>query len=197
MSSTIESILAQVKQLPAAERERLIAELTKDREAEPAPPPSKMTGANAPFIDRTLEYEWLAQQQHEYLGQWVALKGDLLIAHSYNAKEVFEKAREMGINDALIFLVSGPAATFLDPQVEIPPSRIIKTNVPFDDRRLEYEWLAQHQREYIGQWVALKGNQLIAHSYDAKEVFAKAREFNVQDAFVLLVEDPDIPFVGV
>ena len=58
------------------------------------------------------------------------------------------------------------------------------------------EWMKQHEREYIGQWVALKGNHLIAHGPSAKEVFAKAREFGIQDALTYLVEDPDIPDLG-
>ncbi|HWQ34239.1 MAG TPA: DUF5678 domain-containing protein [Blastocatellia bacterium] len=79
---------------------------------------------------------------------------------------------------------------------EIFKSRIISTNAPFDDRHLEYEWLAKHRREYIGQWIALKGNRLIAHGTTGREVFASAREQGIHDAFVLFVEDPDIPYIG-
>jgi|GEM_PF-146502 len=82
-------------------------------------------------------------------------------------------------------------------QVEIAPSRLIKSFLPHKDRTLEYEWLAQHQREYIGQWVALEGHQLIAHGYNAREVFAKARASGIDRPLVLLVEDPDVPFAGV
>lgn len=79
----------------------------------------------------------------------------------------------------------------------VPEGRIISTNVPFNDRRLDYEWLAQHQREYIGQWVALKDGQLLAHSRSAKEVFAKAKEIGMAEVLVLLVEDPDVPFMNI
>ncbi len=79
---------------------------------------------------------------------------------------------------------------------QLPKGRIISTNAPYEDRRLDYEWLAQHQREYIGQWVALKDGQLLAHSKQAKEVFGKAKELGVELPLVLLVEDPDIHYMG-
>lgn len=82
-------------------------------------------------------------------------------------------------------------------QVVISPSRPVEPPVEFLDRTLEYEWLARHQLEYVGQWVALKGNQLIAHGQTAKEVFAKAQELSVDRPLVLLVEDPNLPFAGV
>lgn len=80
---------------------------------------------------------------------------------------------------------------------QLPKSRIISTNAPFNDRRLDYEWLAQHQREYIGQWIALKDGQLLAHNRQAKEVFAKAKEVGMAEVLVLLVEDPDVPFMNI
>lgn len=79
---------------------------------------------------------------------------------------------------------------------KIPPARIIAVNVPYNDRAKEYQWLKEHQREYIGQWVALDGDQLVAHGFNAKEVFAKADSLGIQSPFVLLVEDPDISYIG-
>ncbi|HYE71759.1 MAG TPA: DUF5678 domain-containing protein [Blastocatellia bacterium] len=79
----------------------------------------------------------------------------------------------------------------------IPPSKPVKPPVEFLDRTLEYEWLARHQLKYVGQWVALSGNQLIAHGQTAKEVFARAQELRVKRPLVLLVEDPNLPFAGI
>ena len=80
---------------------------------------------------------------------------------------------------------------------EVPEGRIIRTDAPFVDRTLEYEWLAKHRREYIGEWIALKGSHLVANGLVAKDVFAKARESGFHDAMVLFVEDPDVPFVKI
>jgi hypothetical protein len=48
-------------------------------------------------IDLSREMKWLKEHRHEYMGQWVALDGDRLIAHGPNAREVYQAARETGI----------------------------------------------------------------------------------------------------
>jgi hypothetical protein len=83
-----------------------------------------------------------------------------------------------------------------DVEYEVPEGRIIRTDAPFVDRTLENEWLKLHEREYIGQWIALKGDRLLAHGPIAKEVFSQARALGVNDALFYLVEDPDLPYVG-
>jgi hypothetical protein len=42
--------------------------------------------------------------------------------------------------------------------------------VPVVDRTAEFRWIAAHRNEYAGQWVALHGNQLLAHHTDYREV---------------------------
>lgn len=109
----VEDIIAQVNQLPAKEREKLIAKLSQESEAKLMIPPSRIISFNEPYIDRTLESEWMKQHEREYIGQWVALKGDQLIAHGAAAKEVFAKARELGIHDALVCLVEDPDQPYI------------------------------------------------------------------------------------
>lgn len=79
----------------------------------------------------------------------------------------------------------------------VPEGRIISTNAPYEDRRLDYEWLAKHQREYIGKWIALKEGQLIAEGETGREVFAKVKELGVKLPLVLLVEAPDVPSMNI
>ncbi|MFN0109267.1 MAG: DUF5678 domain-containing protein [Blastocatellia bacterium] len=81
-------------------------------------------------------------------------------------------------------------------EVKIPPARIISVSTEFNDRAREYEWLKQHRREYVGQWVALDGDQLVAYGVNAKEVFAKADSLGIELPLVLLVEDPDVHYAG-
>lgn len=65
------------------------------------------------------------------------------------------------------------------------------------DRSREEKWLAEHSREYANQWVALEGDQLIAHSFNAAEVFAAIKSLGVERPFFVRVEDPDEPpFAG-
>ncbi|MFY9819949.1 MAG: DUF5678 domain-containing protein [Thermoanaerobaculia bacterium] len=40
------------------------------------------------------------------------------------------------------------------------------------DRAPEFRWLTEHSEAYRGQWVALLGNELLAHSMSLKEVVA-------------------------
>ena len=77
------------------------------------------------------------------------------------------------------------------PRSAVPAVRI----VPRRDFSADRKWLAEHRAEYAGQWVAVKEGQLLAHSLNAKEVFAAVRDM---DALIVLVEPPrDHPFINI
>jgi len=59
------------------------------------------------------------------------------------------------------------------------------------DLTAERQWLKENCDEYAGQWVALKGNQLISHGMDAKEVHAAAKAAGHPDALLEQVEPCD------
>ena len=82
--------------------------------------------------------------------------------------------------------------------VAAPNGTPLKKNlepIPTPDRTREMQWLKNNARQYIGQWVALDGDRLIAHGPDAKAVYAAARADGVYLPFVDSIEDPDLPFV--
>ncbi|SRR6266498_3728465 len=82
-----------------------------------------------------------------------------------------------------------------DASVTLP--RTIRGDLPVRDRSREYTWLAQHRDEYIGQWVALDRENLIASGDDLKRVVRTAREAGAPDALMVLVEPSDaLPFAG-
>jgi hypothetical protein len=55
----------------------------------------------------------------------------------------------------------------------------------FDEER---KWLSQHHAQYRGQFVALAGDQLLAHGADEGEVIDQARHAGVQAPFVTYIE---------
>jgi hypothetical protein len=61
---------------------------------------------------------------------------------------------------------------------------------------LELLWLKQNGRNYIGQWIALEGNQLLAYGKTHREVLDAARATGAQSPLIHLVEDPDMPILN-
>lgn len=57
-------------------------------------------------------------------------------------------------------------------------------------------WLQENRDSYLGQWVALDGDRLIASGSTAKEVYAKAKAEGVEIPFVELVTEESVPFSG-
>ncbi len=67
----------------------------------------------------------------------------------------------------------------------------------FGDGARQQRWLAEHRREYAGQWVALDGDRLLSHGPDARKVFADARASGVALPMILEVRPEDeLPFGG-
>ena len=58
-------------------------------------------------------------------------------------------------------------------------------------------WLHENREKYLGQWVALDGDRLIASGPTAKEVYSKAKAEGVEIPFVdLVAEQESAPFTG-
>jgi hypothetical protein len=70
------------------------------------------------------------------------------------------------------------------------------SGVDDSNRAREQQWVAEHRDEYVGQWVALEGDHLIAHGHDARAVYTSAREAGIQIPFVVRVEAYDEPSMG-
>ncbi len=112
-----------------------------------------------------------------------------------NFEQVLAAVRQLPIEEQR--KLSALLAEETKPQVKKPLGRRAPLPVPHKDRRREYEWLAEHSRDYAGQWVALEGKQLIAHSFQANDVFKAADEAGIERPFLVRVEDPDaMPFAG-
>lgn len=60
------------------------------------------------------------------------------------------------------------------------------------------QWIAAHRAEYLGQWVALEGDQLISAGTNATEVDAMARAAGIKVPFVVRIveEEPTFYYSG-
>lgn len=81
------------------------------------------------------------------------------------------------------------------PQRNGTPARQLKP-IPMPDSTREMRWLAEHQREYVGQWVALDGDRLIAASFNHEEVAAAADADGAYLPMFAYVDDPDKIYAG-
>ncbi|NOT59901.1 MAG: hypothetical protein HOP19_06710 [Acidobacteria bacterium] len=87
------------------------------------------------------------------------------------------------------------AGVFALAEVAPPPPQIRR--VPPIDLSRELQWLKEHRHEYLEQWVALEGDQLIAHGSQAREVYAAARAAGIKSPFVEFISTSDeLPFGG-
>jgi hypothetical protein len=106
MSSTLDKIIEEIRQLPPDEQQHLREVLDAE---------SPVTSVARPFqsADRAREQQWIADHRDEYLGQWVVVEGDSLIVHGQDARTVYDAARASGIEvPFLIHLQPGDELPF-------------------------------------------------------------------------------------
>ena len=72
-------------------------------------------------------------------------------------------------------------------------SRIIAVDLPARDFSRGHAWLEKNRDEYDGQYVALDGDKLIAHSANGKEVTAKVKELGLKSVYFVFVEGSQRP----
>lgn len=108
---TAETVLQQITALPRDEQlrlERLLEQWCRERASAPVKPPRDQRLPPRPMPDSSREMQWLADHARAYAGQWVALDGDRLIAHSPDYKEVFATTDADGAPLPLITFVEDP-----------------------------------------------------------------------------------------
>ena len=80
---------------------------------------------------------------------------------------------------------------------EQPSSLSWESTEPVNERREELQWLAKESGEYAGEWVALEGPCLIAHSTKLADVSAAAVAAGVAEPFFARVpREKNVPFGG-
>ncbi len=80
------------------------------------------------------------------------------------------------------------------PARTLPPVRPARLN-PLD-RTHELAWIAQHRREYQGEWVVLDGGRLIGHGVDPVPLVERARSRGVERPLVTRIEEEPAASAG-
>ena len=58
------------------------------------------------------------------------------------------------------------------------------------------KWLKENRAEYLGQWVCLYGDELVAHGEDGLEVHRQAKEKDIKSPYLVRVIEESENFVG-
>ena len=106
--STVEDILTQIAKLSPAEQIRLRHLLEQQEPPQPPKPPRDRRVQPMPVPDSQREVQWLAAHARDYAGQWVALDGDRLLAHSPDHREVWAAAEASGVYLPLVTFIDNP-----------------------------------------------------------------------------------------
>ena len=106
--ATLEQIINEARALTPAERRRLHQVLERELEQ---PAPAKESKPAYPTHEQ--ERAWLEVHRDEYLGEWVALDGDRLLAHGADARKVYEAARDQGIQAPFVERVQPKVDAFM------------------------------------------------------------------------------------
>ena len=70
-------------------------------------------------------------------------------------------------------------------------SQLVPSELQTDPKDLAaFRWINEHADEYPGEWLALDGDQLLAHGTGLAEVAAAARAAGIQFPLLHLVEPP-------
>lgn len=93
MQTNLEQAIEIIKTLPPEDYDKLRAAIDEQEHAK--------------YIkDEKLQYrlerfkkaqKWLDENSEKYMNQWVCLEGDRLIAHSADGKDLYQKAKDAGI----------------------------------------------------------------------------------------------------
>jgi len=104
VSQTAELILAEIAALPADERAKLVSLLNRNVE-KGSDPRNGVSGEWFDSPDPEPSLRWIREHREEFAGQYVALDGDILIAHSLNPDEVIAAVRSAGLTGVFFTLI--------------------------------------------------------------------------------------------
>lgn len=97
MTPTLENAIEIVKALPPPEREKFwdwAEEEKQNDKSEKEAQKAELKNEREKFWQAM---QWLDENRQKYLGQWVCLDGDRLIAYGTDAVKLYKEAKEKGV----------------------------------------------------------------------------------------------------
>lgn len=86
----------------------------------------------------------------------------------------------------------------LDAKTNGTPASTSQHPVTLEEREARFQralrWIEENKAKYLGQWVALDGDQLLAAGSDGKQVYAEAVAAGVEVPFLKRVIEEQEPF---
>ena len=71
-----------------------------------------------------------------------------------------------------------------------------QTEIDWQERNEKFQkalkWIEKNRQEYLGKWVCLDGDKLIASGDDAKEVYAEAKAKGIEIPFIEQVREKEL-----
>lgn len=93
MQTNAENVIESIRRLPLPEQEKVRHWM--EEQHRPGPSNGDRNGGAEKFRSAM---RWIEEHRDEYLGQWVCLDGDKLVAHGSDANTVYSTARSKGID---------------------------------------------------------------------------------------------------
>jgi hypothetical protein len=101
MIPSFDQIIKSIDQVTAADQERIRRWLDEKKTSIGEEGSQTVENRSAQSL------RWLHENREKYLGEWVALDGDRLIASGPTAKEVYSKAKAEGVEIPFVEIVTG------------------------------------------------------------------------------------------
>ncbi len=93
MQTTLEQAVEVIRSLPPEDYAKLRDWLKEEEQAKRP----KNEQLNWQLERYKKARKWLDENSEKYMNQWVCLEGDKLIAHSADGRDIYQKAKEAGI----------------------------------------------------------------------------------------------------
>jgi hypothetical protein len=110
-------------------------------------------------------------------------------SYTERIRELLEQDRVQGARNLLAEAIERGAQEADLPVLQrvLAPAKFLGLSDELDpDRTPEMNWLADHRKEYRGQWIALAEDRLIAHSEDIREVDSAVKSMTLNRRPLLL-----------